>query len=241
MTVLTTIRPTTTLEAVNIVLGAIGEAPLPLATNLVTIVLTDLNAEIAVSILREAARDVLTYGWRFNTTIGARIAPTTSYVSTVDSVATTLNLFVAADTFLSWTQTLCAQNAGLDLIPAMIDTTPLGAANALFDRVRNRYGAPLARYPFIYLDVTTAVDFTLLPEEARRLITIMAARRMAQRVPASDIQAAFTQQDERQAMRVLQRSHGIRKPGLNLFNTHDAHNIAGGRPQFGGGLFRRVF
>ena len=63
---------------------------------------------------------------------------------------------------------------------------------------------------------------------------------MAQRVPASDIQASFTQLDERQAMRVLQRHFGIRKPGLNLFATQEANNIVGGRPQFGGGLFRRV-
>jgi len=241
MTILNTIRPTTELEAVNIVLSAIGEAPLPTGTNLTTAIAADLNVEMAASILRETVRDVEAHGWRFNTTIGFPLSPAGTYAHTdIRGVVTSLNVFVPRAEHLSWSQTRCPENEGIDLIPAIAPDVVAGQTNVIFDRLANRPGVPAAKYPFIFLDVTLAIDFPLLPEEARRLITIMASRRMAQRVPASEAQAGFTQQDERQAMRVLQRTFGIRKPGLNLFNTAEAHNIAGGRPQFGGGIYRRV-
>lgn len=53
--------PTTTLEAVNIMLSSIGEAPVnSLASGLV-------DAEMAETILLATSRDVQSHGWKFNT------------------------------------------------------------------------------------------------------------------------------------------------------------------------------
>lgn len=57
-------NPTTTLEAVNILLEAIGEAPI---NNLSTDTVVD--AVIAKNVLEEVLKDVQTEGWHFNTEI----------------------------------------------------------------------------------------------------------------------------------------------------------------------------
>jgi ribosomal protein L27 len=54
--------PTTELEAVNVMLGAIGESPVSsLDTTLI------LDAVVARSILREISRETQAHGWHFNT------------------------------------------------------------------------------------------------------------------------------------------------------------------------------
>jgi hypothetical protein len=61
--------PTTKLEAVNIMLSSIGEAPV----NSLTSGLVD--AEMAETILNAVSRDVQSQGWHFNTEIDFTIAP----------------------------------------------------------------------------------------------------------------------------------------------------------------------
>jgi hypothetical protein len=61
--------PTTKLEAVNIMLSSIGEAPV----NSLTSGLVD--AEMAETILNAVSRDVQSQGWHFNTEINFTIAP----------------------------------------------------------------------------------------------------------------------------------------------------------------------
>jgi len=66
---LTNLSPTTSLEAVNILLESIGEAPINSlsADNIV-------DASIAKSVLEEVSKDVQTEGWHFNTEIAYTLA-----------------------------------------------------------------------------------------------------------------------------------------------------------------------
>lgn len=62
--------PTTKLEAINIMLSSIGEAPVnSLASGLV-------DAEMAETILNATSREVQSRGWKFNTETNFRILPT---------------------------------------------------------------------------------------------------------------------------------------------------------------------
>lgn len=62
--------PTTKLEAINIMLSSIGEAPVnSLASGLV-------DAEMAETILNATSREVQSRGWKFNTERNFRILPT---------------------------------------------------------------------------------------------------------------------------------------------------------------------
>ncbi len=241
--IITTIRPTTEVQAVNVMLGAIGEALLADAADLSSLSGTDDNIKSAVEILKESVREVQTAGWRFNTLTGQEIGPTTTYVwPDTDGVNTTLNIFKVPVGVLAWKMTKCSEMQGADLIErrSFKYTEASAAVMVLFDRWKNRDGLEASRYPYIYLDAVLAHDFVDMPESARRLATIMAARRLAQRVPASDLQAAFTERDETQALRILKREQGLQQD-LNFFDTVDGWNQKGQRPDYGGGFYTKVY
>lgn len=243
--VITTLRPSTELQAVNVMLGAIGEAPLDAGSNLTTLSTDNATIHAAVEILTESVREVLTAGWRFNTLTGFEIAPDAVYDwEDTEGVTTELNVFKAPTWVLAFKQTKCTKMAGVEIIEtpslAYTEGDPPASVMVLFDRVKNRDGLESSRYPFVYLDVIRAVDFTQMPESARRYATIMASRRFAQRLPSSDLQAAFTQQDESQSLRVLKREQGLNQT-VNFLDTVDGYNQRGQRPDRGGGFFTRVY
>lgn len=240
-----TIRPTTEVEAVNIILESIGEAPIPLDSDPGSLAEADANIEVAVGTLRETTREVLANGWRFNTLLGFELSPVAQYPWTDTSGATTtLNIFKLPEDALAWAATKCPQMEGLDLIERRslkyTEGNPPAPVKVLFDRVRNRDGAEAGRYPHLYLDIVTSVDFEDMPETARRFATVVAARRVAQRVPVSDVQVGFSTNEERAALRALKRDQGETR-ALNLFNTYDAYWIAGKRPLAGIGYSSIVY
>lgn len=239
--VITTIRPTTELEAVNVMLASIGEAPLDSGTDLAANTLGDV--ELAIDILLGSTREVLSMGWRFNKEYGVEIAPTTthSWVDT-DGTTTTLNIFKKPVDLLAWAQTVCPENQGLDLVERPSKDYEEGASSVLvlYDRAKNRDGADSSRYPYIYLDCTYSFDFTQLPESARRFITVRAARTFAQQILGSESLRNFTAQDELWALRVLKREQG-EPEALNIFDTADAWAAKGYRPAPHGGHSRRVY
>lgn len=243
MSVISMIRPTTELEAINIMLGSIGESPLPSDADLSDLADADLNVEAAVGILRETTREVLTAGWRFNTLTGFELEPVDTYDwSDTSGATTTLNIFKLPDDILAWVSTKCPEMLGVDLIErrALKYTEGGEKPKVLFDRIRNRDGVDASRYPVIYLDSVFSCDFEDMPEPARRYSTIVASRRLAQRVPVNQLQVMFSEGDEMAALRVLKRTEGITKP-LNIFKTVDAYELAGRRPLGGGGYYTRVY
>jgi hypothetical protein len=63
---------TTKLEAVNSMLGHIGEAPV---TSIADVSALPLSAAIAVSVLDETSREVQMQGWHFNTEVDVELTP----------------------------------------------------------------------------------------------------------------------------------------------------------------------
>lgn len=243
-------QPTTELEAVNSMLTAVGQTPLPLGTDLSTA--TDADVVIAINTLAKACREVQSAGWRFNTVLGYQLAPlglSPKYVwtetGTGGTVTVTLNIFSLVETtpynILSWKLTPCWQNGDLD----MVERNPLATydgfpgVRVLYDRTYNRDGAEAARYAYLYLDLVTAEAFDDMPESARRYVTIRAARQFAQQVLGSPEIRAFTREDEMMALGVLKKEEGLKRK-LSFLDSGEAMGWAGGRPLSPYGPSRRV-
>ncbi len=242
--VITSLAPTTELEAVNTMLVSIGEAPLAAGTDLSTS--TQGDVELSIQLLKECSRETQLQGWRFNHEPGLEISPTTTYswVDT-DGVTTSLNIFKlpsSSPRILRWEQTVCSENNNLDLVerPSKKYTESAASVLVLYDRTKNRDGAEASVYPYVYIDATFAFNFEQLPESARRYIAVRAARQLAQKALGSVEKSRFTSEDEAVALRSLVRDQGLTKR-LNILNTSGASGHLGGRPRPFGGLSRRVF
>lgn len=160
---------TTKLQAVNTILSTVGEPPV-----------NSLSAQradslIAQSVLDEVCREVLSYGWQFNTDEKVVMTPETSsgYIYVSDSVVR-----VDMDPVYS-------QNYDIAL-----------RGNRLYNRVTNSYSF---LEPITVLQVHL-MDFDDMPEPAKRYVTIRAARIFQDRMVGSQTLHAFTAQDEVMAL-----------------------------------------
>jgi hypothetical protein len=169
---------TTRLQAINTMLSVIGETPVSSTTA------PRADAQIANNILDEVTREVLSYGWHFNTERDVEWTPETStgYIYVADPITR-----VDID----------AANTEYD-VTVRYNTSV--NANLLYNLKDNSYvfGAPV-KVMYVIL-----IDFDQLPEEARRYIFIRAARIFQDRVVGSEKIHGFTQMDEVQALARLQ-------------------------------------
>lgn len=237
MALIQNIAPTTELEAVNAMLRAIGEAPVEdLAGG-------QADLDMALGILRDTTREVLTMGWRFNTEAGLAVVPaaTVSWLDT-DGVHTTLNVFKKPSGTVAWKPTVCPQMGDLDLVERLSKQYLETGAKVLvlYDRTRNRDGAEASRYPKVYLDVVWACDFEQMPETARKYTTMLSAGRLAKSSVGSETLVGFTQDDMLLALRALKRDQGETED-YNLFDGLAVNAILGGRPRPYSGASRRVY
>lgn len=166
---------TTELDAVNIMLGTIGESPinsLDAATGVV-------DAVTARSILAEVSVQVQEEGWHFNTDY--------EFVLTPDNSGT---IYIPAN---------C-----IEVDASQYDRTGVDVAirgNRLYDRKNKTY----VFQESIKADLTILLEFNELPQAARHYITIRAARVFQQRVVGSQTLGAFTEADEARALRQMRR------------------------------------
>lgn len=236
--VLASLVPATELDAVNAVLGVIGESPLAAGTDLSTV--TQGDAVAAIALLRDTSRWVQQEGWRFNTEFGYEVAPaaTLAWVDTA-GVTTTLNIFLPPPALASFRATPVG---GLEVDAAIRPSRqykPAGSPVPVFyDRALNRDGFDQARHPFLYIDPVWYLDFEALPDEARRYITIAAAREAASRVLGSQTLTQLTAIDEGRALRTLRRVHG-EPDRLSLFNNATSARWLGGRVRGAAGVMDR--
>lgn len=166
---------TTELDAINIMLGTIGESPinsLDAATGVV-------DAVTARSILAEVAVQVQEEGWHFNTEY--------EFVLTPD--AGTNEIYVSPNTI------------EVDVSPYTTDVDVAIRGNRLYDRKNKTYKFSQD----IKADLTILLEFNELPQAARHYITIRAARVFQQRMVGSQILGAYTDQDEARALRAMRR------------------------------------
>jgi len=185
-----TLQPTTRLEAVNVMLSSIGEAPV----NSLTSGLED--AELAETILESVNRETQSKGWIFNTDLKIKLTrnPTNNHIELP-------NNYIRVDT----RNTL--RNSSKDIVER---------GRKLYDRIANSY----VFTEDVTVDAVILLDFSDIPESARRYITIRAARIFQDRVLSSPNIHGFQMQDEQQAFIELQ-DYQAETADFNIFDNYD--------------------
>ena len=185
-----TLSMTTELDAINIMLGTIGESPinsLEAATGVV-------DAVTARSILAEVSVQVQEEGWHFNTEYEFELTPE----------LTTKEVYVPPNV--------------IEADASKYDRNDIDVAirgNRLYDR-RNKtfqFDRP------IKADLTVLLEFNELPQAARHYITIRAARVFQQRVVGSETLGSFTEADEARALRAMRR-YEARTADYNMLTSN---------------------
>ena len=155
---------TTKLQALNTMLSVVGEPPV-----------NSLSAQradslIAQTILDEVTREVLTYGWQFNTEDDVTMTPesNTGFIYISDSTV----------------------RVDMDRSYSSYDIVIRG--NRLFNRKNNSY-VFVEPIKVIRVDL---MDYDDLPEIAKRFIAIRASRIFQDRMVGSTTLHGFTAQDE---------------------------------------------
>lgn len=167
---------TTELDAINIMLGTIGEAPinsLEAATGVV-------DAVTARSILNEVSVQVQEEGWHFNTEYEFVLSPELS----------TKEIYIPPNV--------------IEADASKYDRNDIDVAirgNRLYDRKNKTFQFQQD----IKADLTVLLEFNELPQAARHYITIRSARVFQQRVVGSDTLGSFTEADEARSLRAMRR------------------------------------
>ncbi len=197
------IAATTELQAVNIMLGTIGEAPVSSLTD------TGLSElAIAKTTLDEVSRDLQKRGWQWNTDLNVTISidgsnryPVASDILRIRPMPQFRYLDVAIrNAFVWWRNPPDNTASGNSFV--LLNVTPLW-------------------------EVVLGIKFDELPETARRFITVRASRLFADREEASETQHGFTTQDESDALTALD-SEEAEDANYNILRSNSAMSIWAG-------------
>jgi hypothetical protein len=169
-------------------LSTIGEPPI----NSLTAQRAD--SVIALNILDETSREVLSYGWHFNTEEDVQMVPDTSD-----------NSIYIADTIVR--VDVAADNYNYDIVIR---------GNRLYNRKTNSF---VFLEPIKVIQVKL-MDFDDMPEAAKRYITIRAARVFQDRMVGSEKIHGFTVQDEVQALARM-NEHDVENADYTIFQSPD--------------------
>jgi len=185
---------TSKLEAVNSMLGHIGESPVNSISNTNAL---PISAATAISVLDEVSRSVQAEGWHFNTELKVTLSP-------------------AGD----GTITLSDDILEVDTIDTSIDIAQRGLS--LFDRSNNTSVFSKA----LEVNLTRLLDFTSLPEAARRYITLRASRVFQGRMVGSRELEALIARDEYNARADLMDTEG-NNSDRTIFDSYDVASRIG--------------
>lgn len=182
---------TTKLEAVNIMLSAIGEAPVSsLSSGLV-------EAEVAETILNTVNKEVQSKGWNFNTDYNKSFPK--------DS-----NGEIALGTdVLKADATLSANSKDL-----------VQRGSKMYDRKNHTFVIDAA----VKLDVVVELDFTDVPEVAKRYIILRATRIFQNRVVGSNTLHDFDERNEQIALMEL-KEYDTEVEDHNIFDNYDVFSV----------------
>ena len=183
---------TTKLEAINVMLTAIGESPVNTITSSTT---TDVS--IAIQILDNVSREVQSVGWHFNTDTNYLLAKNSS-----DQIVLPSNCLRVDNS---------NKDADLDLVER---------GRKLWDRENHTYTITKD----IRVNITWFLEFTELPETARRYITIRAARIFQDRMLASETLHTFHQVDELTALSALKEHEGDTRDH-SIFDNYSTYRV----------------
>lgn len=192
--------PTTTLEAVNIMLSTVGESPVnSLSSGLV-------EAEMALTILQSTSKAVQAKGWTFNQELAVRYAPNSS-----KEIILPLNILRADATIGNKAENTDSQSLPWDLVQR---------GQKMYDRRNHTYLINKT----VELDVVLQLPFEELPEVARRFVIIRAARVFQDRVVGSATLHGFQERDEQDAYFDLVEHEGD-TGDYSIFDNASVSNI----------------
>lgn len=222
---ITNLAPATELEAINLMLSAIGESPVT------EIDVTNANIDIALNHLYDTTRETLTEGWKFNQEFGLAVAPTGTMTWTdPDGTEVDLNVFVPPADLCRWATSKTSAQVSLDLTvraPKEYEGTTQDLV-VFYDRTANRDGLKSSDFPLLYIDAVWFMDFESLPDTARRYIIISAARKFIRDVTGDPLRYQYTANDEIKALRQLKRDQGD-EDSFSLLQSPDVADFFGGR------------
>ena len=199
-----TVAATTELEAVNIMLAAIGEAPVNSLTGQVPV-----DVRIAQSTLIEVNKRIQSEGWSFNTEIDVTLVRN----------QTTKQIELSTD--------ILRIDANIHQHPTI---DPIQRGLKLYDRLNNRYEFE----EDLICTVVYFRPFTELTEPARSYINIKAARVFVDRLVSDDALRTYTEQDETRARAILMETdlangdHNILRGDPSLTSVFDTYSPANG-------------
>ncbi len=170
--------PLTELEAVNIMLRSIGEAPVNSLT-----AGSVVDVTVARNILRDTSYQVQEIGWHFNTELDYPLVPD------VDGAITLAENIVRVD------QDSNTDTGDYDLVQR---------GRTLYDR-KNRTSTFETT---VRAEVVLLFNFDELPPAARRYITLKAARVFQTSVLGSETLNGFTERDEFEAKIAFEEAEG---------------------------------
>ena len=172
----------TELEAVNMLLAVIGEAPIDKLSDTSKNEITD--SALARKTLNEVKRDVCAEGWSWNTDFAVKLTPDNS------------NQFLLDETWLK-VEFAPAQNPQSNLIARGLK---------VYDRFKHTtvLGGELDQVMISYVLINLGWDE--VPHQAQQYIAIRAARIYADRFVNSNAIYTYTVQDEEYARAMLIRS-----------------------------------
>jgi hypothetical protein len=195
-----TVAATTELEAVNIMMAAIGESPVNTLTGTLP-----ADVVMARSTLTEVNKEVQSEGWSFNTEIDVTQQRTDS-TNHIDLSTDVLRI----DPNIHQHPTIDAIQRGLKL----------------YDRLNNTY----IFSEDLICTIVYLRTFVEIPEPARRYITIKAARIFVDRLVGDQGLRTYTQQDETRARAILMETdyanadHNLLRGDPSLTSIFDTYN-----------------
>ena len=187
---MTTTTRSTELEAVNVILSTIGEAPLNSLSGSLPV-----DGTMAKNVLSEISREVQSSGWHFNT----------HYKSTLTR-DTNNNIPVATNVVRVELDPNLESKVDYDLVQRDGKLFNIAKNTDVFDKD--------------FKDVTQVLllPFNEIPEQAKRYITIRSARVFHDRTLGANTLHKFSQEDEKQALSIL-RNAEARTGDYTIFDT----------------------
>ena len=206
----TPVASTTELEAVNIMLETIGEAPVNTLTPTPPDKLPN-SAIVAKRLLGVITREVQVRGWNFNTDLDVELA-----VNGSDEIPLSPDV-------MSIMNPRNIRNGFIDITER---------SRKIYDRRNNtfKFTGP------IRIDITRLIDFEDMPEDARYYVTIRSARQLAEKLLGEQTSSFWTERDERDSKRDLEhwdtQSAQYHFLGSSDMNTFHIRSPRGGRTRW---------
>ena len=190
-----TYESTSELEAVNTILSAIGEAPVNSITGTLPI-----DATQALSLLKEISRETQSWGWHFNSFYDYTLSLDTD--SKIPLATNIMRVDLNINKYSPTTYNIIKRGG------------------FLFNKKDNTYTFDKA----LDAEVILFLPFDELPENARRYITIRAARIFQDRLLGANTLHGFGIVDEQNAMAALKQEE-MDTADHSIFNNLDSYRI----------------